>query len=134
MNLLKDDPHATLAAIQSLPVGRIREHFRRSAWFHWAGKPEGQAIIAAGADMQESLTRFCSASEFETWGRSIGWPESQLQNCCACIRTAERNAGNINNDPDLRFYTPEAAARIKYRRTLEAQAGRERAKRAGGGM
>jgi hypothetical protein len=80
---------------------------------------KGLDIIADGCDMKNPITGFATADEFAHWGAVVGYPAGVLSRCVACIRTADQSSGKQPQNPDLKYYRPEARARMKKETILK---------------
>jgi hypothetical protein len=69
--------------------------------------------------MKQSITQYATEDEFKAAGESIGYPHGALARCLSCIRTADRSSGKQPQNPDLKYYRPEARARMKKETILK---------------
>ena len=115
MALFTSHPETLRDLINAIPVERIREHIRASAYWHWRGPESGRAIIADGRDMKQALPSFARSDEFHFYAAKIGFKASIIARCVSCIRAADKADGKQNVDPNMRFYNAESRKRMKQR-------------------
>ena len=120
MAMFTQHPETLRDRINAIPIERIREHIRASAWSHWGEDKDEEskaelAIIADGRDMREALLSFATPDEFHFYAAQIGFKPTVIARCVSCIRAADKAAGKQNVDPNMRFYNAEARKRMKQR-------------------